>query len=324
LPKKVERFTVKARRTLFQADAEARQRHHTVVDTEHLLLGMMRDPSGITIRALDGLDIQQVETAMEELSPAHESTQSDEWEISSHVRKLLELAVHEARKIGHHYISPEHLLLGMLQQSDTKAIQILKQAGLKPSDVRQHIQYHLSKNPPQFSNVFGRLIKNKRFDIAMEAVLAQTQIEAENLNCKLFDTQHLLLGLLRNHNEIVQQVFAENDMTYNRVMQHWLQTPAEPRPGRSKLSPAFRQVFKQAIVEADAFEQWQIGPEHLLLSLMTVSEGEMVDLLHCLDTSPQKIREHTFQVIVRENPYNKTGVPGRFIRFINRVFGIEL
>ncbi len=320
LPKKMERFTVRARRAMLLAQTEAEKRQHTLIDTEHLLLGMVPYPGHIGhigTYVLNLLDFQQIETVLKELSPANESVRSEALELSPRVRELLQLSVREAQRMGHDYIDTEHLLLGMLRQTDPKTLQIIK----NPDELRGTIQNILWIKHTQLVGVFDSLMNTRRFGHSASSILSWTQIEAQNLNCKLLDTQHLLLGLLHGGNFIVQQVFAENGITYTGIMHYWLQTPAEPHPERPKLSPAFRQVFKQAIIEADAFEQWRVGPEHVLLSLITLAEGEVSNLLECVNANPQKIREHTLQLI-QEVSYDKP-IPREHFTSIHHYFRLH-
>jgi ATP-dependent Clp protease ATP-binding subunit ClpC len=90
-----------------------------------------------------------------------------------------------------------------------------------------------------------------------------------------------------------------------------------------QLSDAFNQVLEWAVNEADQSGHWYIGPEHLLLGLLRLSEGEVVELFNCLGVNRQELREKTREA-VKQTPYDGTLAPNRFIRFINRVFGIDL
>src|SRR5690606_23959779 len=112
-PNKKERFTQRARRVLSLAQEEAERLHHTSTGTEHLLLGLMREEGGVAGRVLRdlGLEQRQVEKTVAELTRASERSTTIALDLSPGTKRVLELAVDEARRMGHHYIGTEHLLL---------------------------------------------------------------------------------------------------------------------------------------------------------------------------------------------------------------------
>ena len=120
MPNKMERFTQRARRVLSLAQEEAERLQHNYIGTEHLLLGLMREEGGVAGRVLRDLGLEQrrVEELVERLTRASTRTPSSQLDLSPGTKRVLELAVDEARRMGHHYIGTEHLLLGLVRQSD--------------------------------------------------------------------------------------------------------------------------------------------------------------------------------------------------------------
>lgn len=137
------RFTERARRALSLAQESAEILQHNSIRTEHLLLGLVREDGGIagTVLRELGLTRQQVEALVRELSAASGGSAKTP-ELAPSVRKALEKAVEQARKMGHHYIGTEHLLLGLIEQKDSTAVTILARLGVSPQQIRQ---YTLSK-----------------------------------------------------------------------------------------------------------------------------------------------------------------------------------
>lgn len=134
-----ERFTQQARRALSWAQEKAEAVEHYSVGAEYILLGLLCENHGIAARALRdlGLEQQRVEDFIKGMGDS-----LDDNPIRKNVRltsslDILELAVDEARRMGHPYVGTEHLLLGLMRQPESKAIDVLKHFGLTPLAVRQ-------------------------------------------------------------------------------------------------------------------------------------------------------------------------------------------
>jgi ATP-dependent Clp protease ATP-binding subunit ClpC len=152
-PNKMERFTQRARRVLSLAQEEAERLRHNYIGTEHLLLGLMREEGGVAGRVLRDLGLEQrrVEELVEELTRATSRVPSTTLDLSPGTKRVLELAVDEARRMGHHYIGTEHLLLGLVRQSEGVAIDVLKRLSISPEEVRRQTRRVLQESPVQNS-----------------------------------------------------------------------------------------------------------------------------------------------------------------------------
>lgn len=146
---KMERFTQRARRVLSLAQEEAERMQHSYIGTEHLLLGLMREEGGVAGRVLSelGLDPRRVEELVERLTSSKRTSAPTQMDLSPSTKKVLELAVDEARRLGHHYIGTEHLLLGLVRQTDGVAIEVLKRLNINPEDVRRQTRRILQEDP---------------------------------------------------------------------------------------------------------------------------------------------------------------------------------
>jgi ATP-dependent Clp protease ATP-binding subunit ClpC len=147
----MERFTQRARRVLSLAQEEADRLQHNYIGTEHLLLGLMREEGGVAGRVLRdlGLEPRRVEELVERLTRASTRTGSQQAELSPGTKKVLELAVDEARRMGHHYIGTEHLLLGLVRQTEGVALDVLKRLGISPEEIRRQTRKVLQESPVQ-------------------------------------------------------------------------------------------------------------------------------------------------------------------------------
>ena len=134
----MERFTQRARRVLSLAHEEAERMRHSHIGTEHLLLGLMLEDGGIAGRVLRelGLEFDRVQKLIERMVGLGEYT-TRRPTLSPGTQKVLELAVDQARQLGHHYIGVEHLLLGVIALDEGIALDALRQLGVTPEQVRR-------------------------------------------------------------------------------------------------------------------------------------------------------------------------------------------
>jgi ATP-dependent Clp protease ATP-binding subunit ClpA len=147
----MERFTQRARRVLSLAQEEAERLQHNYIGTEHVLLGLMREEEGVASRTLQavGLEYARTEELVRQLTRATTRTGTTNLNLTPGTKRVLELAVDEARRMGHHYIGTEHLLLGLVRQSEGVAIDVLKRLGIAPDEVRRQTRRVLEETPVQ-------------------------------------------------------------------------------------------------------------------------------------------------------------------------------
>jgi len=146
---KMQRFTQRARRVLSLAQEEAERLQHSYIGTEHLLLGLMREDGGVAGRVLKqlGLDIKEVEALVERKTRSGQRAPFSKLDLSPGTKKVLELAVEEARRMGHHYIGTEHLLLALLRYNEGIAIDVLKALNISPEQIRKQTHRVLQDSP---------------------------------------------------------------------------------------------------------------------------------------------------------------------------------
>jgi len=148
----MERFTQRARRVLSLAYQEAERMRQPMIATEHLLLGLIQEEGGIAGRVLRdlGLEPERVQEMVERLSGIGQ-TRSTKIELTTGVQEVLQLAIEEARRLGHHYIGTEHILLGLVRSSEGKAMDVLRKLGITAEQIRRQTRRVLqeSSSAPQ-------------------------------------------------------------------------------------------------------------------------------------------------------------------------------
>lgn len=134
----MERFTQRARRVLSLAHQEAERMRHNYIGTEHLLLGLIEEDGGVAGRVLRelGLESQRVQEMIERLV-GFGQYRGGKLDLSPGTQQVLEQAVDEARRMGHHYIGTEHLLLGLVRHGEGVAMDVLRKLGITAEQIRR-------------------------------------------------------------------------------------------------------------------------------------------------------------------------------------------
>ncbi len=145
---KMERFTQRARRVLSLAHEEAERLQHNYIGTEHLLLGLIREEGGVAGRVLRelGLEPARVKEMVERLTGVGRHT-GGRIELAPATEQVLQYAIEEARRMGHHYIGTEHLLLGLVRLDEGVAIDVLRRLGITPEQIRRQTRRVLQESP---------------------------------------------------------------------------------------------------------------------------------------------------------------------------------
>jgi ATP-dependent Clp protease ATP-binding subunit ClpC len=145
---KFEKFTERARKVLTLAQEEAQRFNHNYIGTEHLLLGLVREGDGVAARVLSNMGVQlpKVRSAVEFIIGRGDSMIVGEIGLTPRAKKVIELAVDEARRLNHHYIGTEHLLLGLVREGEGIAAGVLESLGVNLEKVRQQVMQVVSQS----------------------------------------------------------------------------------------------------------------------------------------------------------------------------------
>ena len=141
-----EKFSERARRVLSLAQEEAQRFNHNYIGTEHILLGLVRETEGVAARVLSSLsvDLTKVRSAVEFIIGRGEKPAQGEIGLTPRAKKVVELAVDEARRMNHTYIGTEHLLIGLLREGEGVAAGVLESLGVTLDKVRAETHRILS------------------------------------------------------------------------------------------------------------------------------------------------------------------------------------
>lgn len=133
-----DKFTERARKVLSLAQEEAQRFNHNYIGTEHLLLGLVREGEGVAAKVLSnlGVELNKVRSAVEAIIGRGDRLVLGEIGLTPPAKKAVELAVDESRRLNHHYIGTEHLLLGLVRENSGVAAGVLQSLGVDLEKVR--------------------------------------------------------------------------------------------------------------------------------------------------------------------------------------------
>src|SRR5256885_4298427 len=153
-----ERFTDRARKVMQLANQEAQRFNHEYIGTEHILLGLVKEGSGVAANVLKNLDIdlRRIRLEVEKIVQAGpDMVTMGKLPQTPRAKKVIEYSIEEARNLNHNYVGTEHLLLGLLREQEGVAAQVLMNLGLKLEDVREEVLNLLGHNMPNESETGG-------------------------------------------------------------------------------------------------------------------------------------------------------------------------
>jgi ATP-dependent Clp protease ATP-binding subunit ClpC len=134
------RFTERAQKVLALAQEEAARLGHSNIGTEHVLLGLVREGEGIAAKALTGLGLgaEKIQTEVENLIGRGDEV-TKQIHYTPRAKKVIELSMDEARKLGHSYVGTEHILLGLIREGEGVAARVLNNLGVSLNKARQQV-----------------------------------------------------------------------------------------------------------------------------------------------------------------------------------------
>ncbi len=180
------RFTDRSRKVMQLANQEAQRFSHEYIGTEHILLGLVKEGSGVAANVLKNLDIdlrkvrQEVEKIVQH-GPGGEQVIMGRLPHTPRAKMVIGYSVEEARDLKHNYVGTEHLLLGLLREQEGVAAQVFINLGLKLEDVREEVLNLLGHNLPADSKA--------KVSVAESAPLTVHQIELIHERIRLLNEQ---------------------------------------------------------------------------------------------------------------------------------------
>ena len=145
---RLDKFTERAKKVLVYAQDEATRFNHNYIGTEHLLLGLVREGEGIAAQVLKnlGVELNKVRSAVEFIIGRGERMVVGDITLTPRAKRVIELSIEEARRLGHNYIGTEHLLLGLVREGEGIAAGVLESLGVNLEKVRSQVVQVVSQS----------------------------------------------------------------------------------------------------------------------------------------------------------------------------------
>ena len=283
---KFDKFTERARRVLSLAQEEAQRFNHNYIGTEHLLLGLLREGDGVAAKVLVnlGVELEKARNAVEFIIGRGDRIVLGEVGLTPRSKKVIELAVDEARRLNHHYVGAEHILLGLIREGEGIAAGVLESLGVNLEKVRTATMQVLNQGGSAGANLtyprprvpaeFGKFTERAR------KALGDAITEARARDQREVTTAHALLALARDADGLAAQTLTRAGVSLEalrRTLEQELGPVAqsgEPTPrGPVMLDTHTLRVIALAAEEARLLNDRFVGPEHLLLGILSEADG---------------------------------------------------
>ena len=309
------------------AQEEAQRFQHNYIGTEHLLLGLIREGEGVAAKVLEdlGVELIQVRTAVEFIINRGGPRVPGEIGLTPRAKKVIELAVDEARRLNHHYIGTEHILLGLVREGEGIAAGVLESLGVNLEKVRSQtltVLSQLNKAPSDVStpgqksetqgstaekagtpDEMGARPRSDRFDKftpRSRKVLSMAQEEAQRFQHNYIGTEHLLLGLLREKEGSVANLLSRLGVDLKKArsaVEFIIGRGDRIVLGEIGLTPRAKQAIELGIDEAQRLNHESIEPEHILLGIIREGDGIGVGVLESLGVNLEQVRAETLKAL---------------------------
>ena len=290
-----DRFNDRAKRVLALAQEEAIRLRHNYIGSEHLLLGLVREGESVAARVLNslGVEVSKVRTAVEFIIGAGDApTTPSEITLSPRTKKVIELAIDEARRMGHSHVGPEHLLLGLVREGQGIASGVIESLGVTLTKVRQQLlatlgqaDHDATTQPDAFVLAGGPF---NLFDDVTKRVLVLAEQEARQMRHNWIGTEHILLVLLTyGAARTLNQLGATVEQARAAVAK--VVPSGTTEVTEITVTPRVRTLLGKAIMLAAPVSA-RVRPHHLLLALVDDQEGLGAQVLLQLGATADKVR----------------------------------
>jgi ATP-dependent Clp protease ATP-binding subunit ClpA len=272
-----ERYTEKARRVIFFARFEASQYGSPYIETEHLLLGILREARTTLHRYLGAAvsgEAIRAEIAAHTTKPAavREKIPTDaDLPLSNECKRVLAYAAEEAERLGHRHIGAEHLLLGILREKGCFAECMLRERGVDLRRIRKELSQATHEEPGLGEAPLPRSFL-ERFEQKATSAVIFAMYEASRAGLPAVETEHLLQGLVHEDKPTVDRLM-DSDISEESLRQEIeANPPAQQRTPMTLANMPLSDEGKRAMIfageEAERLGQNAIGTGHILLGLV--------------------------------------------------------
>src|SRR5438876_1095771 len=275
-----DKFTERARKVLQLAQEEAQRFNHNYIGPEHILLGLTREGEGVAARVLTnlGVELPKVRAAVEFIIGRGDRMVMGEIGLTPRAKKAIELAVDEAKRLNHHYIGTEHLLLGLVREGEGIAAGVLESLGINLEKVRTQTILVLSQSGA------SQKIKEPQVEL-----VPQLMIEL------LKEAHNMLVTVMQEKEQALKQKEFERAAELDKREKN-LRDSISKLETFWHLQPGFAQRYYTQS-EIEIVEEDTLDIEHLLLGIVREGEGIAAGVLEQMGVTMERVRTETIKVL---------------------------
>ena len=312
-----DRFDSSAKRVLALAQDEAIRFNHNYIGTEHLILGLVREHEGVAAQVLRtmGAELPKLRNAVQHIiGPGDMTVSPSEITLSPRTKKVIELAIDEARRLGQSDVNTSHLLLGLVREGEGIAAGVLESLGIGLQAVRAKVIEVLGATPRgqptaqgssaptqtawlssrhYFTGVETRTPMDRVAE-ATQRVIALAQNEAIGLGQGWVGTEHLVLGLITANETLTQKALLSLGVTPDAVRERVAKVPA---PGAEWSTRELRMtLMAERLIQRAPPHFPPMTPQGLLFAIVGEEESQGAKILTGLGATPQKVRDELIKL----------------------------
>lgn len=282
--------------------------NHNYIGVEHILLGLIREGEGVAARALKtlGVELEKARMAVQFLiGRGTATTAPSEITLSPRTKKVIELSIDEARKLGHGHVGTEHLLLGLAREGGHLAAGVLESLGVSLDKVRHQVIATLGQGHPGEATAAAaspgtagfvpssRAAAVDRLDAEATRALTRAYWEAGRLNHEQVGPEHLLLALIASDSAWVRRVLTQMDVHIENLASLIIAAgPAREgaRPAEVTEGAELTDTINRAAALAASRNSLLVRPEHLLLAV-AAGQGIGASSLELVGVTAARLRD---------------------------------
>ncbi len=278
------RFTEKAIKAILFAQEENRRLRHNYVGTEQILLGLIKQETGIAAKVLKstGINLKKARIEVQKIIGVGFSFVGEEVPFTIGAKRLLELAVEISQHLN--YLDTEHLLLAIIESSESLAYTVLEKLGVDPLAIRSQVLQmrdeveipQLSETETQDTFTEFRGLNLEGCTESLNRAIVFAQKEAHRLKHNFLGTETVLLGLIQENTSVVSKVLASQGVTFQNAqieIEAIIGYGSSPPEVELTLTPKAIQTFESASNLVYQLGLEYMDTEHLLLAIIQQHEG---------------------------------------------------
>ncbi len=315
----IERFTEKAIKVILLAQEEAFIARHEKLYPEHILLGILREASGLSSKLLkaSGLSVEVLREEIKKVPLKHTDSKetSESLPFSQTVKKILREAWYEGQSVGAYYVTPENLFLCLLREENVSVLTLLRNLNIDVARIKTSVKRIAGKparpnrHPEEASKFASSLLPLDTSllleDENLNKIMKIAEEKLSKTNREVFGTEQLFMGILENKENWLTQILENegiNIADFTKKLSEINSRKDEYNNNEPQFTPKAQKAISSAYDLAREFGSTYIKPEHILLGILKEKKGLACRILSELNISADLLFQKIVNPIEKEKP----------------------